>query len=47
MAHGQGATPGAVVGAGVCDGVVASHHLVPWLTGERHIVAHSEVISGS
>lgn len=47
LARWQGATPGAVVGAGPCDSVVTSHHHVPRLTRERHIVAHGEVIAAS
>lgn len=45
LARWQGATPGAVVGAGPRDSLVASHHHKPWLTRECHIVAHGEVIA--
>lgn len=45
LARWQGATPGAVAGAGPRDSVVASHHHVAWLTRECHIVAHGEVIA--
>lgn len=47
LARWQGATPGAVVGTGPCDSVVSSHHHVPRLTRERHIVAHGDVVAGS
>lgn len=47
LARWQGATPGAVVGAGPRDSVVASHHHVARLTRECHIVAHGEVVAGS
>ncbi len=43
----HGATPGAIVGAGPCDGVVPYDHHVPQLTGERHILAHCDVVAKS